>query len=108
MPNQTESYKAVIDVLMHPNFSLAQAREIVIAIAKSNPQIIVDAVNGPKVGYRSPTEAVVVEGIMHKGWNKIQAIKNHRALTDFGLKESKDAVEEMIERYQLKAFPNSP
>jgi hypothetical protein len=36
----------------------------------------------------------ILMSIMQRGTNKIEAIKQHRAMTGWGLKESKDAVEE--------------
>jgi ribosomal protein L7/L12 len=41
----------------------------------------------------NPETLHILMGLMHEGTRKIEAIKQHRIMTGYGLKESKDIVE---------------
>lgn len=55
----------------------------------------------PEAADTPPTEAMeqIVESL--RQGNKIQAIKEYRELTGSGLKESKEAIEALIEKYEI-------
>lgn len=48
----------------------------------------------PKPGQADPADVNALMALMAEGTRKIEAIKVHRRLTGYGLKESKEAVEE--------------
>lgn len=96
MSNQVESYQRVIDVITHDEF-YRDAKAILLQIAKTNPQIVVDAadtING--CGKYNGMSKTVID-CLYAG-QKIQAIKQHRIDTGLGLKEAKDAVEAVIDK----------
>jgi len=82
-------YAKAIDILTNPETDF---RDIVIQIAKMNPQAVVDA-----VGF-NPWERKCIPLI--RADKKIGAIKLCRELTGIPLKEAKDAVEELMERME--------
>lgn len=96
MPNQVESYQKVIEVIADVNFD-HDARAILVQIAKTSPQVVVDAfeyLKGAPINRYGVSQAVMDE---LKGGRKIQAIKQHRLETGLGLKDAKDAVEAVID-----------
>ena len=95
MPNQVESYQDVIDVVGDINFDY-DARAILLQIAKTHPQVVVDAASYLK---RGPVKLYgVSQSVMNSllAGRKIEAIKQQRLDTGMGLKEAKDAVEDVI------------
>ena len=109
MPNQIESYQKAIDIIADSRFD-ENAREILIEIMKSNPQIVVTVAE--KLWNPSPLPTLtpvldavdtgyIVDGLRNHGWGKIDAIRYDRNNTGRGLKESKDFVENLIQNYGL-------
>lgn len=97
MPNQVESYQKAIDVLASDMFQNYEGiKTILIQIAKTNPQIVVDAVDSLQGKGKYPNVSTKVTDLLLAG-QKISAIKQHRQDTGLGLKEAKDAVEAAIQ-----------
>ena len=95
MPNQIQSYQKVIDVIADVHFD-HDARAILLQIAKTNPQIVVAAaeyLKGAPVTTYGVSNAVM--DALFAG-QKIQAIKQHRTDSGLGLKEAKDAIDNVI------------
>jgi hypothetical protein len=99
MPNQIDSYKKVIDVLASDAFqNYEDIKPILIQIAKTNPQVVVDAVDflagKPKLVGKVVSDRVI--DLLYQG-RKIEAIKQHRIDSGLGLKEAKDVVVGVIQ-----------
>jgi len=77
----SDTYKEAIDIVCEERCW----REICIEIAKSNPSVLIKAYN--KLTWEHKV----------KGMTKIEAIKECRRLTGFGLLEAKEAVERLDE-----------
>jgi len=125
MSNQIDSYQRAIGIIADHRFE-ENAREILIEIIKSNPQIVVTVAeklwnphpdpipvgklwNGTSepmcVWTHTPGDVEnILHGIREKGWSKIDAIKADRTRTGRGLKEAKDFVELVIQNYGLNPY----
>ncbi len=55
--------------------------------------IDVDVPDAPKANFVNGNEVNQLMMLMQEGTRKIEAIKTHRTITGYGLKESKDAIE---------------
>ena len=99
MPNQISSFQAVIDVISGLNFE-SDARAMLLYIAKTNPQVVIDASNAiNNIPEQGNAASDVIVGARDKGWTKIQSIKHVRQITGMRLKESKDFVESLDLQY---------
>lgn len=72
-------------------------------IARIFDEAIEDAKTGERPVYSDIAEAIKsIVIVLHQG-KKIEAIKKYREITGYGLKESKDAIEE-VESYRPASF----
>lgn len=100
MGNQVESYQKVIDILASETFA-ERAVVLLIEIAKQHPQIVVDAdmclkSKDQHLHIKYGVSETVIDCLL--GGQKLAAIKEYRICTGAGLKESKDAVEAIIDK----------
>jgi ribosomal protein L7/L12 len=86
------NYKSAIDLVSTEQ----NWKAIVLSIAKDHPDVLLSVVNGP-IDNNSSLSDVNLQPIVidTHGGKKIQAIKQLRALTGFGLKHSKDIIDEI-------------
>jgi ribosomal protein L7/L12 len=96
MSNHAESYQHVLEVITDVNFD-NDAKAILIQIAKTHPQIVVDAACFIKSDRRMTGMSKELMAALRAGC-KIEAIKQYRYDTGASLKDAKDAVEEVIAR----------
>ena len=82
-----EYYQCAIDILTWKN---TDYREICIALAKTNPKALCDAAN------MTPWKLEALRIYYAEG--KVPAIKAIRAATGMGLKEAKEAIEDIVEK----------
>jgi len=94
MSNQVESYQKVLEVITDVNFD-QDAKAILIQIAKTYPQVVADAACFIKSDRRINGMSKEVMTALRAG-RKIEAIRQYRYDTGAGLKDAKDAVEEVI------------
>jgi len=88
--------KEAIDVL--EKYPSVQHSPLVVQILKDRPSTIVKAYESLN-GVNKPWMEVVLN-VLRSG-RKIEAIKQLRALTDMGLKEAKEVVEELQEQHGI-------
>ena len=97
MSNQVRSYQNVIDVVGREDFqNYGNIKQLLLQIAKTNPQVVVDAHNSLNGSQPGVVTGEVIDYLL-KG-QKIMAIKQHRQDTGLGLKEAKDAIFDLIDR----------
>ena len=97
--NNSNNLKKVITLLQNLEMDAStDFRDIVYGIARNNPAVLLDVVdllrNPPDPP--DPSWQEQVQGYLKDG-NKIAAIKIYREATGMGLREAKEAVEEMPE-----------
>lgn len=85
-------HQQIIDIVSNPNTNW---KLLVIEIAKINPEIVVNTFNDTQPG--SWENALRNDPTM----GKVAAIKLCRALTGWGLKDAKHAVESFCDKYNL-------
>lgn len=97
MLNKEEAYKTVIDILL--TYGDVQKLELFHYIAKHNPDAVADASIEFK-GVPNGLDPVVTPFIMAelKANRKINAIKELRQNTGWGLKESKEYIDNLVEK----------
>lgn len=86
-------YKRAVEILLAGEYN---EKEICAVLAKERPDLFCKY-----AGMKGQTieEKIIVVGVRD---GKIHAIKEHRMLTGFGLKESKDYVEQLFDKRGLK------
>lgn len=84
---QESKYAEAIDVLVKLH-DPRDAKAIVVYLAKYHPEVLVEAHENT-----SPNPHALIDTILHHSTDKVAAIKKHRGITGFGLKESKDMIE---------------
>ena len=87
----SEEYKKVIDILKNIN---GKEIELVWEIAKINPEALIQATKNIDLITNKSLQEKIREMIFNSP-GKISAIKEYRAMTGEGLKESKEAVEKI-------------
>jgi ribosomal protein L7/L12 len=86
-----EEYKKAIDVLKIAN---GRHKDLIWEIAKSNPIALIEAAKKLNLIENHSLEEKIKKMILSSP-DKISAIKEYRAMTGEGLKESKEAVEKI-------------
>ena len=89
------NYSDAIEILR--KMTPEQAVDIVFDVAKNNPSIIAKAVSIPKQDQQlGNTQAVLDLIVSVKNGMKINAIRAIRQLTELGLREAKDIIDQYI------------
>lgn len=87
-----KAYKEVIDILMEGDYD---AKAMIVELAKKHPMIFLKVYG--KVSDTADPELAAIKSYLKDG-KKIQAIREYRAISGLGLKESKDFVDTLETR----------